>query len=174
MSRLTSLALPFCLVLLTTALTAPTVSAGEPLPAPEGRAILTVEGEIGVSNRNGAAVFDREMLRAVGWRQVDTYTPFGESRESFAGVPLAALLERLRAEGVEIEARALNDYAVTIPVEHAERHDVLLALERNGEVMSVRQRGPIWIIYPSDVPVHDEERYHASLMVWQLHKLTVR
>lgn len=166
-------------MLILAAVLAPSAFASDPLPAPEGRVLLTVSGKIAATNQGDAAqgktaAFDRAMLQALAWREIDTYTPFDKGRQSFAGVPLAALLDRLGAGGTEIEARALNDYIMTIPVEHAERHDVLLAMDIDGKPMSVRERGPIWIIYPSDVPVTENEHRYVSQMVWQLHKITVR
>lgn len=148
--------------------------ADKALPEPQGRVILTVDGNISETNRNGTAEFDREMLQALDWREIETFTPFAEGKQAFAGVPLASLLERLGAEGQGLRAEALNDYIVTIPVEDAARRNVLLAMDLDGKAMSVRERGPIWVIYPSDTPTSEDRSAFVSFMVWQLRKLTVQ
>jgi hypothetical protein len=54
-----------------------------------------------------------------------------------------------------------------------DRHDVLLALRRDGEVMQVRDKGPLWIIYPLD-PAEPVLAEIERRMVWQLDELIVR
>ena len=90
------------------------------------------------------------MIEALGWETITTVTPFTEGPQEFAGVPLSALAEATGAEGTVIEAVAINDYTAQIPAAHMAEHDVFLALDLNGEPMRVRDRGPVWIIYPSD------------------------
>src|SRR3546814_19130613 len=68
----------------------------------------------------------------------------------FEGVAVAALLDFVRAEGSTVTAIALNDYKVQIPVSDIHDYPVLLALKMNGETLRVRDKGPIWIVYPLD------------------------
>lgn len=136
------------------------------LGTPTGPVILTVTSD------GHSWDFDREMLAALGWESITTDTPFTEGPQDFSGVPLAALVEATGATGTTVDAVALNDYRVEIPMEHLTRHDILLALDHNGEAMRIRDRGPIWIIYP-DGPERETQRYD-SYMVWQLRELAIR
>ncbi len=136
--------------------------------------LLTVEGAIGKTNREGAADFDRAMLKAIGWRKIESHTDWTEGPQRFAGVPLSALLEAVEARGDSLRAVALNDYAADLPLSDAAEHDVLLALRHNGEAMRVRDRGPIWVIYPQDTLRTDTPGRHNAKMVWQLRTLVVR
>ncbi|WP_323770818.1 molybdopterin-dependent oxidoreductase [Antarctobacter sp.] len=143
------------------------------LDAPNGSPILTVSGEIAVTNADNRAIFDREMLESLDWRQVETYTPFTEGRQQFAGPTLASLLEALGVDRGRLLATALNDFTIDIPVSDARKHNVLLALDHNGQAMRPRAKGPIWVIYPSDSPdVIDDE--HGSRMIWQLNRIQVQ
>ena len=54
------------------------------------------------------------------------------------------------AEGTAVHATALNDYAVTIPIDELRRYPVLLALKMNGQYLKIMDKGPIWIVYPRD------------------------
>lgn len=154
-------------------------SSIEALPPPSGPVILEVSGAIQVSNTPEAnprkvVRFDRKALERLPQRTVETYTDWTTGLQSFTGVPLAELLEHVGAEGEEIHAVALNDYAITIPVSDAYEYPVLLALKHNGEYMRIRDKGPLWIIYPSDEPSADSLGPHNHKMIWQLASLEIR
>ncbi|MDA5558868.1 molybdopterin-dependent oxidoreductase [Shimia sp. MMG029] len=135
----------------------------------QGRTILTVTGETEDAQE---LAFNRQKLKEIGWETITTKTPFLEGEHTFSGTPLADLLTYLDIHSGTLKAFALNDYSVDIPVSDAKEYSVLLALDHNGEHMRVRDRGPIWIIYPmtgSEPLSVDAERR----MVWQLKRLDV-
>ena len=138
------------------------------LGSPEGPVILTVTRADGTSWS-----FDRSMIEALGWQTISTMTPFTEGRQDFGGIPLSALAEATGATGSVVEAVALNDYVAEIPADHIETHSIFLALDHEGEPMRVRDRGPVWIIYPADTIDAPTNRFD-SLMVWQLRALNFR
>lgn len=154
-------------------MSAPPARAAEPLPKPAGAEILRITGEIRVRNRGDAAVFDRAMLDALPQTTVATHTPWTEGRDTYTGVTLSVLLERVGAHGTMIDAAALNDYVVTIPISDA-RLGVLIASRRNGEPMPVRDKGPLWIIYPLDSNPSLDGKETRARMIWQLKSLNVR
>jgi hypothetical protein len=150
--------------------------AAEPLPRPQDEVILTVSGAIDLANANagGEAQFDLPMLKALGVVEVETTTMWTDGPQRFEGVPLRAVLDRLGASGSQIEAMALNDYLTTIPTSDAEGDVPILAFAVNGATMSVREKGPLWVIYPYD---RDPDRYRTELIhsrsIWQLTRLTI-
>ncbi len=151
------------------------VGSASALDRPTGRVLLTVDGAIAVSNDGtGGARFDKAMLEALGVVAILTETPWTDGLSRFEGVPLAALMRVVGARGDRIRAMAINDYAVEIPLSDATAHDPIIALKLNGDYMSVREKGPLWIIYPwSDKPALRNETYYAR-GIWQLKRLTVR
>ncbi len=142
------------------------------LDPPQTAPILTVDGAIGVTNDGDRAVFDRAMMHDLEWREIDSYTDFSDGIERFAGPSLASLLEALGVTSGELRAVALDDYVIRIPVGDAAEFGVILALQRNGKPMRVREKGPIWVIYPAEVP-EDVNELHSSRMIWQLTHITV-
>jgi hypothetical protein len=69
---------------------------------------------------------------------------------------------------------ALNEYQQTIPISDFASYDVLLAFRMNGRPMRLRDKGPIWIVYPwSDHPELDDFLTRAK-SVWQLNALHVQ
>ena len=83
------------------------------------------------------------------------------------------VLHAVGAHGAAVTATALNDYIVTIPTEELSRYPVLLALKINGEYMKVRDKGPIWIVYPSDTFSELRTSMTDKKWIWQLSQLTV-
>ncbi|MVO14292.1 molybdopterin-dependent oxidoreductase [Parasedimentitalea huanghaiensis] len=137
------------------------------LPVPEGRILLQVRGAITNFNIDGAAEFDLEMMRDLDWREIETYTSFTDGPQNFAGPTLQSLLDAVGANGSRLIATAINDYFVEIPVVHARDHDVILAIEMNGRLMRVRDKGPIWLVYPLSEEETAEKPFDNE-MIWQL------
>ncbi|WP_246248937.1 molybdopterin-dependent oxidoreductase [Chelativorans alearense] len=162
-----------CLAILLTGLLAAR-SENHQLPSPTEQPILTIEGNIGVTNVGDKALFDRPMLEEIGMTTVETTTPWFDGRVKFEGVPVDRLMEVVAADGTEVVAVALNDYRTTIPLADFRKYEVILALKRDGEYMSVSDKGPLFIVYPFDSdPDLDSQRYYAR-SVWQLARLIVR
>jgi len=144
------------------------------LSQPTGKIILTVSGNIEFTNDEGKAHFDLEMLHALGIRTVRTSTSWTDGTQAFEGVLMRDLLATVGAQGERVEAIALNDYSYGIHMEDFERYSVLLATTLNGQRLRVRDKGPLWIVYPRDE--HKELRTETTdrKMVWQLRQLVVK
>lgn len=142
------------------------------LDVPAGPVLLTVDGPIQHPNAGDSAVFDRAMLAQIDWREIESFTDFTVGKQLFAGPSLRALLSELGVQRGTLVARALDDYLVRIPIEDAELFGVILALEHNGVPLRVRNKGPIWIVYPAAVPEQINE-LHSARMIWQLVHITV-
>jgi hypothetical protein len=145
----------------------------QPLPVPTGEVILTVKGDVEHKNSPEGALFDRQMLEALGLEKLRTSSPWTDGVPVFEGVPARAVMDAVGARGSTVVASALNDYQIEIPMDDFERYPVLFALSMDGRELMVRDRGPIWIVYPrDDYPELRNERVNAR-WVWQLSGLTV-
>ncbi|UZD89990.1 molybdopterin-dependent oxidoreductase [Cognatishimia activa] len=160
--------LALCVVLLL-----PGVSAAEEITAPSGPVILTVTGDIARTNGEGAAHFDLQMLAEMPVTTFETTTIWTEGAQLFTGVELHTLAEKLGVQGDHLVASAINDYHVEIPMTDAQVGGPILAYMRNGEVMSVRNKGPLWIVYPYDSNVAYRTETIYSRSIWQLDRIKV-
>lgn len=145
----------------------------ETLPEPTGDIVLVVTGDIATTNRGDEAVFDLDMLMSMPREDIQTATPWTEGRPVFSGVPLSALLDRLGVSEGALQAFALNDYSVTIPVIDAADIGPIIAFLRNGKPMTVRQKGPLWVMYPFDSSDGIDNEVYRSRAIWQLSKIDV-
>jgi len=144
------------------------------IPAPSQTPILTVSGRIKVTNGDGAARFDRAMLEAMGLQRIETTTPWHAGMVRFEGVSLAKLMQTVGAEGDRVSVVALNDYSSEIPIEDFAKYNVILALKRDGEYMPVRDKGPLFVVYPYDSAPELKHQKFYSRSVWQVAKIIVR
>ena len=145
-----------------------------PLPAPKDKPILEITGSITSTNKDGAAVFDREMLESLGMETITTTTPWHKGQVTFEGVAMAKVMDLVGAKGKTVKALALNDYATQIPMEDFAKFGVILALKRDGEYMPVRDKGPLFIVYPFDSDPELKSRTFYGRSVWQVEKLVVK
>lgn len=150
------------------------VLAQPELPAPTGTVILTITGNISVTNREGAADFDDAMLAKLPQHSFTTKTPWTAGEHTYKGIKLSDLLERLDTEPKQLFAMALNHYSIEFDYSAVKDYPILIAQTLDGEPMSVSDKGPLWILYPmSDHPELDKPHHHHS-MVWQLRSIEVR
>ena len=144
------------------------------LEMPKGEVILTVTGpNLEHPNSKNVAVFDLEMLEKLSGRTGTMETPWTSGKVTFTGPLLRAVLEAAGAHGKSMKVRALNDYAADVPMEDAMTLDTMLATRMNGNTMSVRNKGPLFLIYPFDsTPSLFNEKYF-SRSVWQIKQIEV-
>lgn len=146
---------------------------GEDLAPPAGQVVLTVSGKIAATNGTGVAAFDLEMLRSLGVEQFATTTIWTGGTPTFEGVPLANLVERLGVTDGTLRAFAINDYTVDIPVTDAVDGGPMIAFRMDGADMSVRDKGPLWIVYPYDSNQDYRSEVIYSRSIWQLDRIEV-
>ena len=144
------------------------------LAVPSEKPILTVSGKISETNKDNTAQFDRAMLEALGTVTVETTTPWYNGPVKFEGVSLDKLMKQVGASGERVAVVALNDYSSEIPMEDFAKYNVILAMKRNGEYMPVREKGPLFIIYPFDSKPELKSQTFYSRSVWQVAKIVVK
>jgi len=148
-------------------------AGAETLAAPEGDVILTVSGAIANTNGDGLARLDMALLDSLPRHSFATSTIWTEGVDTFEGVLLTDLLAALGATGTNIMAKALNDYEIAFPVADATAEGPMLAYRMNGKPMSIREKGPIWMVFPyDDVEAFRTEQTYAR-SIWQLDRIDV-
>ena len=139
------------------------------IAAAEG-VILSVFGADGVA----AAEYTLEQLDELDQVSYTTSNTFIDGEAVFSGPLITTVLADANAEMTSDEAvkvTAINEYAVEIPGEDLANYDVILATRMNGEEMSIRDKGPIWVMYPiSDFPELSDGLY-SSRLIWQVSSL---
>lgn len=156
------------------AMAMPSVGADGNLAAPAGDPILTMTGAISRTNHPHGALFDLDLLLELPVHRVETTTSVTDGVQNFDGILVRDLLGLVGATGEAVTARALNDYVVEIPIEDFQRFDVILAHAMNGEPLSPRSKGPLWIVYPRDSHPELQDIRYDYRWVWQLNRMDIR
>jgi hypothetical protein len=138
-----------------------------------GPVVLSVGGRISQPNDGARRVFDMAALEALTQHEIVTTTPWHRGTRRFSGPLLRDVLVAACAEGQTVRAVALNDYRVDIPADDARRYDVVIARLLDGQPMAVRDKGPLFIMYPFDRRPELRNAVYYSRCVWQLKALDV-
>jgi len=144
-----------------------------PLTTPTGKVVLTISGKIGESNSPKGAQFDMAMIEKLPQHSFTTLTPWEKQPIQFTGPLLRDVLAAVKAKGGVIKAMALNDYQSSIPVEDAMKFDMVLAHKINGQPISVKTKGPLFIVYPYDAKPELRSAVYYERSPWQLKSLTL-
>lgn len=144
-----------------------------PLPPPEEEVVLVVAGDIALTNHGDEAHLDKQMLAALPRERLTTHTSVTDGPQTFEGVLARDLLDAVRADGETVTALALNDYRVEIPTADFHDYDVLIADTMNGERLTRRDKGPLWIVYPRDDHPQLQDIRYDYRWIWQLYRLEV-
>lgn len=140
---------------------------------PKGEVILTISGSIAEGNVDGTAQFDMEMLQNLPSHSFVTSTIWTDGDQTFEGVELSVIAELVGFEGDTLSASAVNDYSIDIPATDAQPGRALIAYKRNGQPMSLRDKGPLWIVYPFDSSPDFQSETIYSRSIWQLNRIAV-
>lgn len=130
--------------------------------------ILTVEG------LDGDTEFSLAELEALGAETLSTTTIWSDGVQEFEGVSLLTLLKHLGVTDGTLVAKAINDYQIEVPVSDAVEDGPILAFRRNGAPMPVRDKGPLWLVYPYDQNPDYRSEVIYSRSIWQLERIEIR
>ena len=127
-----------------------------------------------VSTPEQSATYTLEELLALPQTTVVTTNDYVDTATTFQGPRLRAVLEPLNVgPDASLKMVALNDFSSNVPAVDAFEYDVILAVLRDGEPMSVRDKGPIWVIYPMDDHAELRDDSFNGRLVWQLKTIAI-
>ena len=152
------------------------LSPGSPIPPPTEPVVLTVRGRLGLAHVDAGVTLDMPTLERIGLIRFTTPTAWTDGLVTFEGVLLSRLLEVLAVPGdvTELAMTALDDYQVAIPAVDVRTWPVIIALKRDGQYMSVRNKGPLWVVYPRHAFPELQQAKHNPKWIWQLKEIVIR
>jgi len=140
---------------------------------PISQALLTISGSLTQFNSDKKLLLDRETLLSFEQMDIKTTTLWTDGESTFSGPLLKDVLQSAGNFGKVISAIAVNEYSIQIPIADIQNYPVILALKQDGKLLSVREKGPLWVIYPwSSYNELKQDKYY-SRSIWQLNKITM-
>ena len=151
----------------------PLQGRAQALQAPAGTVVLSIGGRIQRANQGERAALDMAMLEALAQHSFTTKTPWFKEARKFTGPLLRDVLNLVGAQGTTLRMGALNDYRIDVPADDARRFDVVLARLIDDKPIAVREKGPLFMIYPFDSDAALRTPLYYSRSVWQLNSIDV-
>lgn len=103
-----------------------------------------------------------------------TSTPWNREPARFEGVLVGDLVDRFAPGANTLEMTALNDYKVILDVGDLRKYRALLVSRIDGKPMRVRDKGPLWLVYPYDEYTEVRTAEYVSRMIWQLKEIVAK
>lgn len=148
-------------------------SAGEISP-PTGKVILTLSGKIQHTQDGKLAKFDLNQLKQLPSNTFTYQTRWDDKVRKYHGPLLSAVLKEVGIQGSHLRLKALNDYTVEMDKAYIKKYQPILAWQVDGETMSIRNKGPLWLLLPHDKYPELTSEVHTGRMIWQLTHIEVR
>lgn len=146
---------------------------GQPVPAPDGKPVLTVSGKIAEKNRGRTLALDTGTLDRFGISKVSAYEPWTKKTMAFQGIWLADLLKVAGADASSrgVQMTALDDYKVELSMAEIRAGGIFLATKSgDGTAIPIDAGGPTRIVFVGGVPSGE----NADQWIWSLKSLDVQ
>ncbi|KQB09252.1 hypothetical protein [Vibrio metoecus] len=102
-----------------------------------------------------------------------TETPWTQGNTEFKGISAQAILAWMGVKQADLKVIALNKYWAVIPYSDIEKYNPVFAIQKNGKPMAIRDRGPVWSIYPLSSSGELNNEVLHSRMVWQISNIEI-
>ena len=129
--------------------------------------------EVFIGSSVGAVTLTDEQLRALPQVVIKTNSPWTESVMEYEGPTLWSVLKEIGATDRDLEMIALNDYIIRLTADRITPDWPIIARLQNGKTMSVRQKGPYWLMFPFDDNQELQTEIFYALSIWQLSQIKV-
>ena len=111
-------------------------------------------------------------LLALPQQKFVTHHSWSDKAETFSGPLLQDVLNTTCNNSEKIKLTALNDYAIDMDFNEVKKYQPIIALSVNGKRLSVREKGPLWVMLPLDE--HKiTDRSLDGIMIWQLSDIEI-
>lgn len=141
---------------------------GSPAPA-----LLTISGKLRKTGAEAQAGFNLASLSGFPQTTHVTRTPWYSEERAFTGPLLRDLLQACNADGQTMRLLALNDYRADMPVSDTQKYDVIVAHLIDGKPVAVRDKGPLFVMYPFGAKSELRSTLYYARAVWQLRSIEV-
>lgn len=117
--------------------------------------------------------FTEAQLLALPQHDIYTSLPWTETKHTYSGPYLDDVLRMAQADGPWVCFEALDKYKVTLDYGLIKDFKPIIALKRDGKSLTVRTKGPLWLILPVDDHATLNAALYNDFMVWHLIKISV-
>ena len=138
-------------------------------PAPAGLAATGPALQLMAADQSQPLDLSLEQLEAMPQVTIKTENEFSDGLVTYRGPLVRDVLAQAGLEKLEtVRFVAANDYYVDIPTRDFSDFDAILAMEANGEKLSRREKGPLWLMYPISDHAELKDPIYLRRLIWQV------
>jgi hypothetical protein len=165
------LAIPLTIVVLSLLVVALPACAPKKPAAPTGEVVLTVKGNIEVTNVGDEYQFDLDMLKKEG-KDLKTNDPWLEAEFTYTGLPLSRLVEMAKpGDGATtLKFVASDGYTVEVKIADCKGTDILLAYAADGADLLPELGGPLKLVFADSL----SDVYPPESWEWMVVEVTAQ
>lgn len=139
--------------------------------ATEPARLFTIQGKI--ASPEAVTVTPSDFTKLAPFEIKTVVDTLGSGTHHVKGVLARDLLKHYGATGTVLRVTGLDGYVIDVPLNDLLQYDVVLANEIDGKELSVRDRGPAWLIYPVSQHPELDDPIYAARAVWQVTRIEV-
>lgn len=118
--------------------------------------------------------YTRVQLLQLPQYSINTKLPWTDESHTYSGPRLEDVLQLAKVKGHWLKLDALDFYNVSLNFNKIKKFNPILALERDKKQLTVRNKGPLWLILPVDDHAELKAAIYNDFMVWHLIKIGVQ
>jgi len=130
--------------------------------------LLRVDDSTGLSSDSHTATFDRGQLDALPQQEFTTSTIWTDAERLFSGPALHDVLDAADVSGDTVHLVAANGYEARMPRDAIKGTVPIVATNIDGKPFSVREKGPLWVVFPYDLDANYQTEEVYAWSIWQL------
>lgn len=126
-----------------------------------------------ITSKDKTIRLTRKDLERFNQTSIKQETFWTQGETTFTGPLLRDILDKYELKGKKFIARAYNDYKVTIPTKDFYDYNVIIASHVNNKELTVRTKGPLWLMYPWGENNELDQKIYYSRAIWQMTKANI-
>ena len=128
-----------------------------------------------IAGPHGVIKFTRADLEAMQQVEITTSNAFMDHPATFRGPSAYALIDQIGRAGANVvRLSSANEFFIDVDIAELADYGVILAIEVDDKRLTMRDRGPIWLMYPVD---QFEELQNPSMnnrLIWHLQTIELQ
>lgn len=120
---------------------------------------------LGNTNTNTPKYVTAEQLsKEFSIQKFHLYNPWEKQTDTYEGILFTELVKKYGNKTKELKFIALDDYTITFAKELYENERILLAFKVNGKYLSIKEKGPMRVVFVDYDP--NQKKYELNLEKW--------
>jgi hypothetical protein len=129
---------------------------------------VVVEGKI--ENSTSVRLTPRQIEKTFRIFKANIYNPWEKKSAHYEGVLLDQFAKKLASTSVQrVRLKAIDDYEVSLDRTMWQKERILLVTKINGKYLSVKEKGPMLIVF---VDYDDSKAKNLHLWMWMIKQIT--